>query len=72
MGASNTLRSVQGIPRKLAAVQMKQSGWGDGGGEPVGFVFFLIISYNIVLQATEGVAYFLQTTLGTEALCGQV
>ena len=40
MGASNTLRSVQGIPRKHAAVQMKQSGWGDGGGEPVGFVFF--------------------------------
>ena len=36
------------------------------------FFFFLIISYNIVLQATEGVSYFLQTTLGTEALCGQV
>ena len=49
MGASNTLRSVQGIPRKLAAVQMKQSGWGDGGGEPVGFVFFFKL-FPIILS----------------------
>ena len=72
MGASNTLRSVQGIPRKLAAVAKEAISLGGGWWRACGFFFFLIISYNIVLQATEGVSYFLQTTLGTEALCGQV
>ena len=72
MGASNTLRSVQGIPRKLAAVAKEAIRLGGWWWRACGFFFFLIISYNIVLQATEGVSYFLQTTLGTEALCGQV